>query len=98
MYVILTSKPGQFRTELADGMRAVEAYDYAFCGRKRAQFVIAQVEGEPKVRIVEESTPALVNLVSSKFLPRFDSLEKARRELEHLVGFGSLDVSLTRLG
>ena len=97
MYVILTSKPGRFRTELAEGMRAVEAYDYAFCGRTRAQFVIAQVEGEPKVRIVEESTPALVNLVSSKFLPRFDSLEKARRELEALVGFGRLDVSLTRL-
>jgi len=98
VYVILTSKPGQFRTELADGMRAVEAYDYAFCGRSRAQFVIAKIEGEPKVRIVEETSPEVVNLVPSKFLPRFDSVEKARRELEHLVGFGSLDVSLTRLG
>ena len=78
-------------------MRAVEAYDYAFCGRSRARFVIAQVEGEPKVRIVEESSSPAVNLVPSKFLPRFDSVEKARRELESLVGFGSLDVSLTRL-
>ena len=78
-------------------MHAVEAYDYAFCGRRRAQFVIAQVEGEPKVRIVEESMPPVVNLVPSKFLPRFDSVERARRELEQLVGVGNLDVSLTRL-
>lgn len=78
-------------------MHAIEAYDYAFCGRSRARFVIAQVEGEPKVRIVEESSPPVVNLVPSKFLPRFDSVDKARRELETLVGFGRLDVSLKRL-
>ena len=28
MYVILTSKPGQFRTETVDGLRPLEAYDY----------------------------------------------------------------------
>ena len=82
---------------LVDGMRRVEAYDYLFCGRRRAQFVIAQIEGEPKVRIVDEGSPAAVNLVPSKFLPRFDTLEKARRELESLVSFGSIDVSLKRV-
>ena len=97
MYVILTSKPGQFRTELTEGMRRVEAYDYLFCGRRRARFVIAQIEGEPKVKIVDEDSPATVNLIPSKFLPRFDSLEKARRELETLVGFGGVDVSLERI-
>ena len=97
MYVILTSKPGQFRTELTDGMRRVEAYDYLFCGRRRAQFVIAQIEGEPKVKIVDEAPPAAVNFVPSKFLPRFDSLEKARRELQSLAGVGGLDVSLERI-
>jgi hypothetical protein len=97
MYVILTSKPGQFRTEAGDGLKPVETYDYLFCGRKRAQFVIAQIEGEPKVKIVDEAFPASVNLVPSKFLPRFDSLEKARRELQSLAGPGALDVSLERI-
>ncbi|HJY79068.1 MAG TPA: ferredoxin [Burkholderiales bacterium] len=97
MYVILTSKPGQFRTEAGEGLKPVEAYDYLFCGRKRAQFVIAQIEGEPKVKIVDEASPAAVNFVPSKFLPRFDSLEKARRELETLAGLGGLDVSLERI-
>ena len=97
MYVILTSKPGQFRTEAGEGLKPVEAYDYLFCGRKRAQFVIAQLEGEPKVKIVDEGSPPAVNLVPSKFLPRFDSLEKARRELESLVSGGGIDASLQRI-
>ena len=74
MYVILTSKPGQFRTEIGDVLQPVETYDYLFCGRKRAQFVIAQLSGDVKVRIVDESTPPVVNLVPSKFLPSFDDL------------------------
>jgi len=97
MYVILTSKPGQFRTEAGDGVKPVETYDYLFCGRRRAQFVIAQIEGEPKVKIVDETPPAAINFVPCKFLPRFESLEKARRELQSLAGLGGLDVSLERI-
>jgi len=85
-FVILSSKPGQFRTELSPGLEAIEAYDYLFSGRKRARFVIARLLQEVKVRIVEESTPGVVNLVPSKFLPKFDTLEKARAELKTLVG------------
>jgi hypothetical protein len=96
MFVILTSKPGQFRTELGEGLRAIERYDYLFCGRKRAEFVIAELEGEPKIRIVEETGAGAVNLVPSKFLPRFDALEKARRELEQLAGSTGIDVRLEK--
>src|ERR1051325_9939355 len=96
VYVILTSKPGQFRTELAEGMQLVEVYDYVFCGRKRAQFVIAELTGQAKVRIVDEGSPAAVNGVPCKFLPTFASVEKARAELRQLVRFGELDASLVR--
>ena len=96
MFVILTSKPGQFRTELGEGMTLVEAYDYMFCGRKRAHFVIAEIEGNPKVKIVEESSP-VVNHVPSKFLPKFATLEKARAELQQLAHFGQMDVALVKL-
>jgi hypothetical protein len=64
----------------------VEAYDYLFCGRKRAHFAIAELDGEVKVRIVEEGGAPLMNLVPSKFLPRFASVEKARREIAQLAG------------
>lgn len=41
MYVILTNKPRFYRTELCEGLEPIEYYDYLFCGRKRAQYVIA---------------------------------------------------------
>ena len=43
MYVILTSKPGQFRTEITEGLKPLEAYDYLFYGEKKAHFVIAEL-------------------------------------------------------
>ena len=97
MYVILTSKPGQFRTELGEDMQPVETYDYMFCGRKRAQFVIANLLRETKVRIVDETSAPTVNLVPTKFLPRFDTIDKARHELKQLASFGALNVDLVKL-
>jgi hypothetical protein len=96
MYVILTSKPGEFRTDLVAGLRALEAYDYLFCGRKRAEFVIAELEREVKIRIVDEAGAPVVNEVPTKFLPRYATLEQARAELRHLAGNGALDATLVR--
>lgn len=96
MYVILTSKPGQFRTELSADLEPVETYDYVFCGRKRAEFVIAKLLRDAKVRIVDEAAAPVVNLVPSKFLPKFDSLEKARHELRQLVTFGAMETELVK--
>ena len=96
-YVILASKPGQFRTEPGPDLQPVEAYDYLFYGRKRAHYVIAAMEHASKVRIVEESGSATVNLVPSKFLPTFGTLEEAREELKQLASFGSMDISLVKL-
>ena len=96
MFVILTSKPGEFRTEAGEGVEPVERYDYLFCGRRRAQFVIARLGRDVKVRIVEESGPPLVNLVPSKFLPTFETLEKARAELRQLANCADLNVELVK--
>ncbi len=93
-YVILTSKPGQFRTEAGPGLQPVEAYDYVFCGRVRAQFVIALLEQATRVRVVDETEPVTVNMVPSKFLERFDSLPAARAELQALCSFGAMDTQL----
>ena len=97
MYVILTSKPGQFTTEIGADLEPVETFDYIFCGRKRAQFVIARLLRDTKVKIVDTSVPPVVNLVPSKFLPGFDTIEKARKDLEQLVRFGSMDIKLVKV-
>jgi hypothetical protein len=96
VYVILTSKPGQFKTEIGEGMQPVEAYDYLFCGRKRAHFVIANLTRDVKITIVDESSPPVVNHVPSKFLAKFETIEAARRELNSLTHFGGMDISLVK--
>ena len=58
MYVILTSKPGQFRTEIVDGLRPLQAYDYLFYGIRKATFVIAELVKETKIRVVDETGAA----------------------------------------
>ena len=88
MFVIVTSKPGQFHAELTEGLRAIEAYDYMVFGRKRAHFVIAELASPTKVRIVDETPPRVVNLVPTKFLEKFRTIENARRELESLATSG----------
>lgn len=98
MYVILTTKPGQFRTELTADFEPMERYEYLFCGRKKADFTIAALAvPAPRVTIVEDGEPPLVNCIPAKFLPQFDSLEQARAELLQLAHFGSSqDISLVR--
>jgi len=89
MYVILTSKPGKFRTEQGEGLRPVEAWDYLLCGNRRAHFVIAELAGATHVTVVDETPPCVVNRLPAKFLEKFATLELARRELEQLAKGGS---------
>jgi hypothetical protein len=96
VYVILTSKPGKFRTELGAGLCAVEAYDYLFYGKKCAHFVIAELLHELKVTVIDEAEPPTVNQVPSKFLEKFSHVDAARRELQHLTRFGSMQTALVR--
>lgn len=85
MFVILTSKPGQFRTIPGEGLTPVEAWSYLSGGRKRAEFVIAEITGSPRVTIVDETPPHVVNRIPTKLLERFESIDRARRELESLA-------------
>ncbi|MFB9270040.1 ferredoxin [Bradyrhizobium erythrophlei] len=98
MYVILTSKPGLFRTEIVEGLRPLEAYDYLFYGVKKATFVIAELLKETKVKVIDEAwSPPVVNKVPSKFLEKFETPERAYSELEHLITFGHMDTRLRKL-
>lgn len=85
MFVILTSKPGNFHTEVGEGLTPIEAWDYRLDGRTRAEFVIAEITGQPRVSIVDETPPRVVNCIPSKLLARFASIDRARLELTALV-------------
>ena len=94
MYVILTSKTGEFRTEIGSGMQPVAVCDYLFYGTVRARFVIARLEQDVKLRLVDEAPPHLVNVVPTKFLQKFETVEQAMAELRHLTSFGHMDTRL----
>ena len=94
MYVILTSKPGVFHSEVKAPFRIVESYEYRLYGVLKAIFHISVIEGDAKVRIIEDEPPYIVNDVSSRFLEKFASLELARNELRHLTTFGSIEAEL----
>lgn len=96
MYVILTTKPGHYRTETGADFRRLEAYDYEFCGRVRARFVLAELLRDSRMRIVDESEVRTVNEVPTKFLQKYATLEAARAELEALCRFGGMEIRLLR--
>lgn len=95
MFVILTSKPGEFTTEITAGLKPVEAYDYLFGGQKKARYVIAEMDAPARLRIVDEGEPPVVNLIPSKLLEAFDKIEDARAELTGLTSFRSVRATLT---
>lgn len=94
MYVILTSKHGQYRSEAGPGLVPVEAWDYRFAGKLRARFVIARLEAPTRITLIEDEPPHIVNSLPSKFLPRFESVQAARDELAQLTRFAGVDTRL----
>jgi hypothetical protein len=97
MYVVLTTKPGEFRTEITKGLLPVESYDYIFYGRKRANFTIAELSDDIKIRIVEDEPPQIVNDVPSKLFEQFGTIEEARHELRTLTTYGHMDIKLKKV-
>ena len=97
MFVILTGRPGVYRTDPGAGMRICETYEYLFCGRPRARYVIATLPEDVKIRVIDEGPPERVSHVPSKFLEKFATVDAARERLRSLVGFGELDTSLRKL-
>jgi hypothetical protein len=97
MFVILTSRPGQCRTELGDGLEICEAYDYHFYGQQKAQFVIAELLSDVIVRVIDETPPERVDEIPSRFLPKFSAIGDARAELQSLINFGGIDAMLCKL-
>ena len=96
MYVVLTNKPGEFRTEITAGLKAVESYDYIFYGRKRGEFHDRRAAEASKIRIVEDEPPQIVNDVPSKLFEKFETLDEARAELNTLTHYGTMDIKLKR--
>ena len=96
MYIVLTSRPGQYRSEPTPGITPVEIHDYFYGARHVAAFVVAKLDGTSRVRIVDEADPDRANLVPTKFFESFDSVSEAVASLEALVGRDHAQARLSR--
>jgi len=94
MYVVLTSKPGEYRTEPGAGVEVVAAYEYRFYGRLKAIFAIARIREAARVRIVEECPDGSVNDIATRQMEKFDTREQAYAELLSLTRFGTMEAEL----
>lgn len=94
MYVILTSKPGEYRTEAGAGTTVLNHYEYRFYGKTKAIFAIAMVEKDARVSIVEETEGGTINNIPTRQMEKFDSEQAALSELEGLTHFGSIEAEL----
>jgi hypothetical protein len=95
-YVVLTTKPDLYRSEAEAGVEILETYDYVFYGKTKAIFQIARLAGQARIRIVEDAPPHVVNLVPTRVMEQFATLEDARRAVARLANFGSLDAALVQ--
>lgn len=93
-YLILTSRPGVYRTEPGPECQPVAAFDYLWCGRLRARYLIARLDAPARVRVIDEGEPASVNLVPTKFMPAFASVQDAHAELLALARGGGAESRL----
>ena len=95
LFVILPSRPGEYRTEPISELTPVDAWDYFYCGRHLATFVIARVHGSARIRITDETGfPHAVTVMPIRFLERFRDRAAAVAALGVLVGSGQPEIEL----
>lgn len=95
MYVVVTSKPGVYKSRLNADAKIIESYDYYFYDRHLATFHLAELLGDGHVEIIEEEGG--INRVPTKFLEAFDTLKEAKAEIDELITFGNLEVRLEKI-
>lgn len=95
MFVVITSKPGVYKSTLDASAKLIEAYNYYFYEKHLATFHLAELQGDGYVEIKEEEGG--VNRVPTKFLESFNTLEEAKAEIDELITFGNLEVRLEKI-
>lgn len=94
MYVVLTSKPGEYRSEAGVGVEPIAAYEYYFHGRLKAIFTIARIQDASRVRIVEETEGGTINDITTRQMEKFQTQQAAYDEIYGLTQFGTIEAEL----
>lgn len=87
-YVILTSRPGQYATTLADGRAPEQVWEYHYDGRHIATFALATVTHSDRVRVQNTTPDGAINIMPVKFMEKFTSWQEAIDALHVLTRSG----------
>lgn len=97
-FVILSSKPGRYRTCAPAGSEVVEHWEYRFCGRAQASHMIVRLDGArlaaTRIRIVDIQGPPVSSEVPIKLVALYRTPAAARAVLQQLVTRGGGDAGL----
>lgn len=96
MYIVLTTKPGEYRSEGGEGVELIASYEYLFYGKLKAIFTIAKISENARVLIIEEGPDGTTNNITTRQMEKFDSVEAAYAELEGLTNFGTIEAELVK--
>jgi hypothetical protein len=95
--VILPNKPGEYRTEPVGELTPIETWDYFYCGRHLATFVVATLHGAARIRVIDETeSPNPVTVMPVRFLEKFRDRDAAVASLDTLAGPGRPETELRR--
>lgn len=97
MIVLVTNKPGVYRTELTPDMRTESAFEYMFYGECKAIFKIVETQGDGHVHIVEEQEPHYRSSIPVKLLPAYDDISAAERDIADLTRGHDDNIKLVRV-
>ena len=98
MYIIITSKPGEFEAQPGDGLEKIESWRYRFGSQTRAIYSICRVlDDKARVLIVDAEDARGVNRVPCKFFGDFADIESARADIRALTSFANLDAGIERI-
>jgi hypothetical protein len=98
MFIILTSKVGEFDAKPESGLTIVKSFEYLFYQKRKAMFNIAKVDSSnARVSVIELDEKGSKNSIPIKFFENYETVEAAEKELAHLIHSKVMDVDLRQV-
>lgn len=97
MIVLVTDKPGVYKTELPANIHVECAFQYVFYGECKAIFKILRTTGDGHVAIVEDEAPHYRSSIPMTLLPTYDDISLAKRDIFDLTRGNDKNIKLINI-
>ena len=98
MYIVFGSKKNVYRSVPMKGIEIIEKYNYKFFDEIKLELSIGKVIDEnSKIKVIDCNEKDCENLISVKFFGNFKDVGDAKKEIESLIYYGSLETKLEKI-